>query len=139
MAVPARAPDGGLRDRRRVDSPPFARDNPRPMKTRSFLVLLALAATLGPAVSCQCSGGDKGGDKGRSETLTERSFKLQNGLEVDLVAGPCTDSAALVVLVNAGIHHDPPERSGMAHLAERVLATSGAPGRAERAVETGDD
>jgi predicted Zn-dependent peptidase len=105
------------------------------MKTRSFLVLLALAATLGPAASCQCSGGDKG----RSETLTERSFKLQNGLLVDLVAGPCSDAAALVVLVHSGIDHDPPDRSGMAHLVERVLATSGAPGRAERVVETGGD
>lgn len=108
----------------------------RPMKRRSLLALLALAATLGPAASCKCSGG---GEKGRVETLTERPFTLQNGLDVDLVAGPCGDPAAIVVLVTTGIDHDPPGRSGMAHLAGRVLATSGAAGRAERAVETGND
>jgi predicted Zn-dependent peptidase len=104
------------------------------MIKRPFFVLLALAAMLAPAASCQCSSC---GQERRTETLAERSIKLQNGLEVDLVAGPCSDSAALVVLVKVGIDHDPPDRSGMAHLAERVL--SGAPSRAERIVETGNE
>jgi len=118
----------------RVDSPRIARDNPRPMK-RPFLVLLALAAMLAPAASCQCSGNKKE----RVESLAERSLRLENGLQVDLVAGPCSDSAALVVLMNVGIDHDPPGRSGMANLAGRVLATMAAAGRAERSVETGND
>lgn len=109
------------------------------MKRRSFLALLSLAATLGSAASCKCSGGGGGGEKARTETLAEQPSKLQNGLQVDLVAGPCGDSAALVVLVHSGIDHDPPGRSGMAQLAARVLATSGAGGRAERAVEAGGD
>src|SRR5262249_20774837 len=71
--------------------------------------------------------------------LTEQSFKLPNGLQVDLAGGPCGDSAALVVLVNVGIDHDPKERSGMARLAGRVLATSAKAGKAERTVETGSD
>ncbi|EYF04559.1 M16 family metallopeptidase [Chondromyces apiculatus] len=105
------------------------------MRSRSFGVLLCLAALVGTGASCKCSGGDKG----RAEVLTERSSRLQNGLQVDLVAGPCSDSAALVVLVRLGIDHDPPGRSGMAQLAGRVLATSGAAGRSPRVVEVGDD
>jgi len=123
-----------------VDSPPLARNNPREMRMirmkRPFFVLLALAAMLAPAASCQCSGCGK---EKRTETLAERSARLQNGLQVDLVAGPCSDSAGLVVLINVGIDHDPPGRSGMAHLAQRVLATSGAAGRAEQSVDTGND
>lgn len=99
------------------------------------MVLLSLAAMLGTAASCTCSKTDKP----RTDVLTERPSRLQNGLQVDLVTGPCGDSAALVVLVNAGIEHDPPGRSGMARLAGRLLATSGAAGKAERTVETGTD
>lgn len=107
------------------------------MNKKAFLLLLALAATLAPAASCQCSRGQP--PERRVETLVESSFRLQNGLEVDLVAGPCSDSAALVVALNAGIDHDPPARSGMAQLAARILAASAAPGRAERTVEIGND
>jgi hypothetical protein len=103
---------------------------------RPFFVLLALAAMLAPAASCQCSGCKQ---ERRVETLAERAFQLQNGLQVDLVAGPCSDSASLVVLINVGIDHDPPGRSGMAHLAGRVLASQAAAGKAERTVETGSD
>lgn len=120
------------------------------MKGRSLLLLLAVAAALAPA-SCKCSGdpgstgtvassGTSGSGTGTAEpTLAARSFKLENGLQVDLVDGPCGDSAALVVLVGAGVDHDPAGRSGMAQLAGRVLATSAAAGRAERRVETGSD
>ena len=71
--------------------------------------------------------------------LAERSLRLQNGLEVDLVSGPCSDSAAIAVLLRVGIDHDPPGRSGMARLAGRVLSTSAPAGRPERLVETGTD
>lgn len=109
-------------------------------------MLLSVAAMLAPA-SCRCSG-DKGGTEapqgsaaqGTGEpALGEQSFRLQNGLSVDLVAGPCGDSAALAVLVGVGIDHDPAGRSGMARLAGRLLATSAPAGRAERSVETGGD
>lgn len=122
------------------------------MKKRPFLALLAVAAVLAPTAACRCSGepdrtqtlqGSSGGQSGTQGTgeaaLAEAAFKLPNGLAVDLVSGPCGDSAALVVLVNVGIDHDPPGRSGMALLAGRVLATSIAAGRAERVVETGND
>lgn len=105
------------------------------MKKRPFLLLLTLTAMLAPA-SCQCSGSKP---ERRVETLVERPSKLPNGLSIDLVTGPCSDSAALVVLVNVGIDHDPPGRSGMAHLTERILATSTPAGRAARTVETGND
>jgi zinc protease len=106
------------------------------MKKRPYFMLIALAALVAPAASCRCGGSEP---ERRVETLAERSFKLPNGLSVDLVAGPCSDAAALVVLLDVGIDHDPPGRSGLAHVAERVLATSAAAGRAERTVETGND
>jgi len=117
------------------------------MKNGPFLSLLAVAAMLAPAASCRCAGDQKGtetltgaGTTGTAEaTLAELPFQLPNGLSVDLVSGPCGDSAALVVLLNGGIDHDPPGRSGMAQLAGRVLATSAATGRAERVVEVGND
>jgi Peptidase M16 inactive domain len=106
------------------------------MKKRPYFARFAMAALLVSAASCRCGGSPP---ERRAETLAERSVKLQNGLAVDLVAGPCGDSAALVVHLDVGIDHDPPGRSGMARLAERVLATSAPAGRAARTVEAGDD
>ncbi|MCC6525908.1 MAG: insulinase family protein [Polyangiaceae bacterium] len=71
--------------------------------------------------------------------LVERSFRLQNGLAVELVAGPCGEAAAVAVLLTVGTDHDPPGRSGMVHLVERLLATSAGAGRAERTVVSGSD
>lgn len=122
-----------------MDSPASAGDNPRPMTKRPLLTLLALAAALGPAASCRCSGGEQRREPQRVETLTELSFKLPNGLSVDLAAGGKSDSAALAVLLHVGIDHDPKGRSGMVRLVERLLATSAAEGRAPRVVETGHD
>lgn len=119
-----------------MDSLPSAGENPRPMNRKSALLLLALAGTLATSASCQCSRGQQ---ERRADTLATRAVKLPNGLEAELVSGPCGDSVALVVLLNVGIDHDPPGRSGMAHVAARVLATSAAPGRAERTVEAGAD
>lgn len=119
------------------------------MKKRPLFVLLSVAAMLAPA-SCRCSGGQEGtgaaqgsaaGSTGEPAppVMAERSFKLQNGLQVDLVDGPCGESAVIAVLVHVGIDHDPAGRSGMARLAGRVLATEIPAGRAERGVETGSD
>ena len=106
------------------------------MKKRPYFVLLAMAALLASAASCRCGGSPQ---ERRAETLAEQASKLQNGLAVDLVTGPCGDSAALVVHLDVGINHDPPGRSGMARLAGRVLATSAPAGRAARTVEIGGD
>ena len=106
------------------------------MKKRPHFVLLAVAALLAPAASCRCGGSP---EERRAETLAERSSKLPNGLAIDLVTGPCGESAALVVHLDVGIDDNPPGRSGMAHLAARVLATSAPAGRAARTVETGSD
>lgn len=117
------------------------------MKRRPFFALLSVAALLATAASCKCSG-EQGGTAGPqgsaaqgtgAPTLAEKSLRLPNGLQVDLVTGPCSDSVALVVLVKVGIDHDPPGRSGMARLAGRVLATTAKAGQAERTVETGSD
>ncbi len=124
----------------RVDGQTFARDNRRPMKTRPLFALLALAALIAPLASCQCSRTEQKRTETPPEpTLAEQSFKLANGLDVDMITGPCGESTALVVLLKVGIDHDPAGRSGMAQLAGRILATSTAPGRAERTVETGGD
>ncbi len=117
------------------------------MKKRPLLPLVAAFATMALTASCQCSGGkEQSGKTGESGTqttgpaaLAERSFRLPNGLQADLVDGACGESAALVVLLGVGIDHDPPGRSGMAHLAERVLATSVGAKKAARTVETGND
>ncbi len=106
------------------------------MNKSPYFVLLAMAALLATAASCRCGSSP---EERRAETLVERSSKLQNGLAIDLVAGPCGDTAALVVHLDVGIDHDPPGRSGMAHHAGRVLATSAPAGRAARTVETGSD
>ena len=116
---------------------------PGPMKKRPLLPLVAAFATMALTASCQCSGGkEQSGKTGESGTqttgpaaLAERSFRLPNGLQADLVDGACGESAALVVLLGVGIDHDPPGRSGMAHLAERVLATSVGAKKAARTVE----
>ncbi len=108
----------------------------RPMKKRPYFVLLAVAALVASAAAYRYGGSPQ---EHHAEALAERSSKLQNGLAIDLVSGPCGDGAALVVHLDVGIDHDPPGRSGMAHLAERVLATSAPAGRAARTVETGSD
>lgn len=105
-----------------------------------FLVVLAISSAFGLA-SCQCSRSQKETPPDQQapapETLAEQSFELQNGLKVDLVSGNCSDSAALVVILKTGIDHDPPGRSGMAHLVERLLTTSNK--TTERSVRAGTD
>jgi hypothetical protein len=108
------------------------------MNMRPYFALLAVGALFALAASCHCGGGTQE-RRVDTESLAERSVKLPNGLALDLVEGPCGDSAALVVHLAVGIDHDPPGRSGMTHLAGRILATSAPGGRAARAVETGND
>jgi hypothetical protein len=60
------------------------------------------------------------------------SFRLDNGLRVEVVATSGGERAALALLFDVGADHDPPGRSGMAHLIEHLLSTSGVarnPGR----------
>ena len=70
------------------------------------------------------------------------SFRLDNGLRVDLLPASRGDRAALVVLFDVGADHDPPGRSGMAHVIEHLLATTSRPGRTLAptvATRSGDD
>ncbi len=99
------------------------------MWRRRVLGVLALGLLSVSPTSC---GGK------RKEAMTERSFRLPNGLQVDLVAGPCGDEVGLAVLFEVGIDHDPAGRSGMALLVGRLLAPPG-PAGAERMVEIGND
>lgn len=69
-------------------------------------------------------------------TLASTSFELDNGLNVELVSGPCGDTVGVAVLFEVGMDHDPAGRSGMAHLVERLLS---APARPERLVSVGRD
>ena len=52
------------------------------------------------------------------------AFTLDNGLRVDLLPASHGDRAALVVLFDVGADHDPPGRSGMAHVVEHLLSSS---------------
>jgi zinc protease len=106
------------------------------MNGRSLLLLVALGAAVASTASCQCSRTQQ---ERRVETLAERSVRLPNGLNLDLVSGPCGDAAGLVAVLGSGIDHDPPGKSGMAHVAARILAASEPPGRAQRTVEAASD
>jgi len=70
------------------------------------------------------------------------SFKLDNGLRVDLLPVAHGTKAALVVLFDVGGDHDPAGRSGMARLVEHLLSASTRPGRTLAttvATRSGDD
>ncbi|MDQ3036826.1 MAG: hypothetical protein M3Y87_30815, partial [Myxococcota bacterium] len=107
------------------------------MTLRRSLVLLALASLVTPMTACSsCEAPHPESavapeDTPADETLAAQSFRLPSGLEVELVTGPCGERAAVVVLFEVGADHDPPGRSGMAHVVERLLATPGAPGQVE--------
>ena len=70
------------------------------------------------------------------------SFKLDNGLRVDLLPVAHGTKAAVVVLFDVGGDHDPAGRSGMAHVVEHLLSASTRPGRTLAttvATRSGDD
>jgi zinc protease len=71
----------------------------------------------------------------RGKPLTEDSFRLENGLQVELTATSRGEEAALVLLFRVGADHDPPEHSGMAHLVDHLFLTSGVTGKPARTVE----
>lgn len=56
-----------------------------------------------------------------------RRSQLENGIRIVTEHLPCSKSVSLGVLVNAGPQDDPPQKSGLAHLAEHCLfqGTSG--------------
>jgi zinc protease len=57
------------------------------------------------------------------------SFRLDNGLRVELLPASRGDRAALVVLFDVGADDDPAGRSGMAQVVERLLVASTRPDR----------
>jgi|JI10StandDraft_1071094.scaffolds.fasta_scaffold186596_2 zinc protease len=81
---------------------------------------LALSSTLVTAAACKSK-------RTKAPTLTVTTFELPNRLRVEVVAGPCGDDAAVVLLHDFGTDHDPAGASGMGHLIERALATSARP------------
>jgi hypothetical protein len=64
------------------------------------------------------------------------SFNLANGLSAELARAECNGQIALAALFSVGTDHDPPERSGMTQLIERVLSSKLA---APRAFHGGSD
>jgi hypothetical protein len=62
--------------------------------------------------------------------MAATSFRLDNGLEVELVTGPCGDEVAVTALFAVGADHDPPARSGLTHVLERAM--QGSLGEADR-------
>lgn len=65
------------------------------------------------------------------QAMVAESFRLPNGLEVELASGPCGDEVALALLFAVGPDHDPPARSGAASVVQRLVAARGAAGRVE--------
>lgn len=100
------------------------------MPSRSS-VLLAIAAIVPAALLAACSSCDEPASAPSARpapppppTLELTAFRLPNGLEVELVSGPCGDEAAIAALIAVGADHDPPERSGMTHVIERIVSAS---------------
>jgi hypothetical protein len=92
------------------------------MRNRSLVLAIASVITS----SCgSCSEPDEPATPPPRPTMVETSFALENGLDVDLLSGPCGDEVAVALVVAVGADHDPPGRSGMAHLVSR-LPTTGA-------------
>jgi predicted Zn-dependent peptidase len=82
-----------------------------------LLALLVLAfATFVPLAAC------KGGGRQPPAAVV---FRLANGVEVELRASGCGERATVVVMFAVGMDHDPPGRSGMAHVVARVLSGRG--------------
>ena len=106
------------------------------MKTSCFVVLAALAAATTPGCTCRRSPPPQ---QTPADTLTEQSFKLSNGLRVDIASGACGDVAAIAVLVRIGIDNDPVGRSGLARMVGYLVSTQGGAGKASKAVVTGND
>lgn len=52
--------------------------------------------------------------------------RLENGLSVLLYPSSATDKVALVMLFDIGEDHDPPDKSGLAHLVEHLYITAAA-------------
>jgi zinc protease len=71
----------------------------------------------------------------RKKSPTAASFRLDNGLRVELLATAQGDKAALTLLFDVGADHDPIGRSGMAHLVEHLFSTAGAAGKPARTIE----
>src|SRR5262245_30057359 len=71
----------------------------------------------------------------RKKSPTEAHFRLDTGLRVDLYATSRGEKAALALLFDVGADHDPPGRSGMAHLVEHLLVTSGRAGKPGRTID----
>jgi len=71
----------------------------------------------------------------RKKTPAAASFRLDNGLRVELLATPNGERAALALLFDVGADNDPPGRSGMAHLVEHLFSTSGVGGKPARTVK----
>jgi zinc protease len=71
----------------------------------------------------------------RKKPPTSASFRLDNGLHVELLATSRGDKAALALLFDVGADHDPSGRSGMAHLVEHLFSTAGAAGKPARTID----
>ena len=94
------------------------------MTMRRVLAVMALGGAVTSAAACR---------KQTKARLTPQAFELTNGLQVELVAGPCGDGATVAVLYEVGTDHDPAGASGLAHVVERAVA------QRERPVEVGAD
>jgi zinc protease len=92
---------------------------------RSTVLLASLfAATSAPSQSDETGPASRPSPSPSDPTL--REFVLKNGLEVALRSAPKAKTASVVLLFRVGERHDPPGRSGLAHMAEHLFVTAAA-------------
>lgn len=97
---------------------------PARLATRTTLGAITLLATL---AACRCGPAPRGDASEGAAANQAESFQLANGLAVDLLRSDREDAAAIVLLLDVGLRHDPPGRSGMALLVERIFPTARTP------------
>lgn len=91
--------------------------------------LLAAALALSASPAARAGTFDEGGRKTTRQELSvevER-LELQNGLVVLLAPDPAVASVAVWMSFGAGAIHEPPGRSGLAHLAEHLMFSGPTP------------
>lgn len=69
---------------------------------------------------------------GCAPKVEQQSFRLDNGLEVELLGTTRGEKAGVALVFRVGADHDPPGRSGLSQLAARTYAGDGFEARAGR-------
>jgi zinc protease len=110
-----------------------------PKKSALWLVVLSLAVASAAAVVLLVRKERPEAPTPPPDVLAQKRFRVNDGLEVELVSGNCGDQAAIVTLFDVGVEHDPAGRSGMAYLIRELLSAPTDAGRPAPTVAVGSD